>query len=201
MNLIIIPENITYPITSNDISLYEELNNIQINTFLLDGYTDDTLDVRSCINQEYKSNKYRKEVVNLLITRDGDKSHYNLITNLSALFFSKTLKVARFHCPHCIVKCYSNIELLNNYIEKCLNTDEIDRVKIGVVCECPAEGENILQFKNHGNKFKHPFHIIADFESTLEKCDDEYNKLSDNDKEEIKNIRCRNIFKIHLVLN
>ena len=60
------------------------------------------------------------------------------------------------------------MELLNNHIEKCLNTDEIDRVKIGVVCECPAEGENILQFKNHGNKFKHPFHIIADFESTLQ---------------------------------
>ena len=73
MNLIIIPENITYPITSNDIQLYEELNNIQINTFSFDGfYTDDTIDIRSCINQEYKSNKYRKEVVNLLITRDGE---------------------------------------------------------------------------------------------------------------------------------
>ena len=71
MNLIIIPDDITYPITSNDIQLYEELNNIQINTFSLDGYTDDTIDIRTCINQEYKSNKYRKEVVNLLITRDG----------------------------------------------------------------------------------------------------------------------------------
>jgi hypothetical protein len=33
----------------------------------------------------------------------------------------------------------------------------------------PEEGENIQKFKNFNNEFLHPFHICADFESTLEK--------------------------------
>ena len=102
-----------------------------------------------------------------MITRDGDKLHYNLVTNLSRLFHSKTLHETKFHCPHCIVKCYSTMDLLDNHVEKCLNTDEVDRVQIDVVCECPEEGKNTLKFINNGRAFKHPFHVIADFESTL----------------------------------
>jgi hypothetical protein len=29
------------------------------------------------------------------------------------------------------------------------------------------KANNIMMFKNHGNEFKHPFHVVADFESTL----------------------------------
>ena len=28
-----------------------------------------------------------------------------------------------------------------------------------------------MEFKNHGNKFHHPYHVIADFESTLVNID------------------------------
>ena len=82
-----IPVGIAYPITSNEIHLYEELNDIQINVFSLDGYTDEIEDVRTCITEEYKSNKHRKDVVNLLLVREGDTSHYVFISNLSRLFF------------------------------------------------------------------------------------------------------------------
>ena len=88
-----IPDGIAYPITSNEINLYEELNDIQINVFSLDGYTDDIEDMRTCINEEYKSNKHRKDVANLLLVREGDKLHYVFISNLSRLFFSKALKL------------------------------------------------------------------------------------------------------------
>ena len=90
-----IPDGIAYPITSNEINLYEELNNIQINVFSLDGYTDEIEDVRTCINEEYKSNKHRKDVANLLLVREGDKSHYVFISNLSRLFFSKPPRIRR----------------------------------------------------------------------------------------------------------
>ena len=180
------PDGITYPITTNDIPLYEELNDIQINVFSLDGYTDDIEDVRTCINEIYKSNKHRKEVVNMLLIREGDKSHYTYISNLSRLFNSQTCHHSKFHCPHCIVKCYNSIELLNKHVEKCLNYDEAERVKIDVVCECPQEGKNIMKFKIKGNSFQHPFIITADFESTLQKCDDEYNSLSETEKKKIK---------------
>ena len=33
-------------------------------------------------------------------------------------------------------------------------------------------------FKNHGNEFKHPFHVVADFESTLLKVNDKNNRIS-----------------------
>jgi hypothetical protein len=39
------------------------------------------------------------------------------------------------------------------------------------------KANNIMKFKNHGNDFKHPFHIVADFESTLLKIEE-----SDEDK-------------------
>ena len=52
---IIIPNNISYPITTNDIPLYEELNNIQINVFSLDKYTEEVEDIRTCIYEEYKA--------------------------------------------------------------------------------------------------------------------------------------------------
>ena len=65
----------------------------------------------------------------------------------------------------------------------------------------PIRGENILKFIHHCRAFKHPFHVIADFESTLKKCDQEYEDLNEEEKEKIKTIKHRSIFKIHLVLN
>ena len=46
-NLIKRPNDITCPITTDDIYKYEELNNIQINVFLLDGYDEETKDIRN----------------------------------------------------------------------------------------------------------------------------------------------------------
>ena len=161
-----IPDEVTYPIAMSDLHLYEELNDIQINVFSFENYDDTIEDVRTCVVEEYKSNKHRKEVVNLLLVRGEGKSHYVLINNLSRLFSSKIKNNhTKFHCPHCLVKCYDTMEKLNTHIEKCLEIDEVDRVKIDVICECPEEGKNTLKFINSGRAFKHPFHVIADFES------------------------------------
>ena len=102
-----------------------------------------------------------------MLIREGDLSHYVLINNLSRLFNSKTTHTTKFHCPHCIVKCYNTMDLLNIHVDKCLNIDTFDIVKIDVLCECLQEGKNILKFIHHGRAFKHPFHVIADFEITL----------------------------------
>jgi hypothetical protein len=37
----------------------------------------------------------------------------------------------------------------------------------------PAEKDKIMKFKNEGREFKHPFHVVADFESTLIKINDD----------------------------
>ena len=44
-------------------------------------------------------------------------------------------------------------------------------VRLDVNLICPDASNNILKFKNTGKTFKHPFHVIADFESTLVKME------------------------------
>ena len=91
-----IPINMEYPVAISDIPLYEELNDIQINVFSLDGFTQrtdyvdphDTDDIRQYIKEEYKSNQHRKDVMNLLLISKDDNFHYVLINNLSRLFCS-----------------------------------------------------------------------------------------------------------------
>ena len=41
--------------------------------------------------------------------------------------------------------------------------------------ELPTKENNIMKFKNFGNESKHPFHIVADFESTLESINNTLN--------------------------
>jgi hypothetical protein len=182
------PLDITFPITTDDIHKYEELNNIQINVFSLDGYDDDTKDVKSYIQQEYKSNIHRQEVVNLLLIREGDLSHYVLIKNISRLFASKTTRHAKHICENCLVKSFLSIDLLEKHKIKCQNRDEADIQKIDINCECPELGKNELKFTHEGNSFKHPFFVVADFESTLTNCQDEEDGLT---PEEISKLTTR----------
>lgn len=159
------PKNVEYPITTDQISAYEELNNIQINVFELIN-TDEEI-TKHNIHDIYKSNQHRKEVVNLLLIKDGKKSHYVLIRNLSRLFTSKTTQHVKYFCPHCLDKSFGTADLLEKHTITCANYSESEKKSCDVVCECPEDGKNIMKFKNEGNSFKHPFHIVADFESTL----------------------------------
>ena len=194
-NLIKIPDKIKYPITTDDIHKYEELNDIQINVFSLEDYDEDTEDIRTCIREEYKSNKHRNEVVNLLLIEgeyylQGLKSHYVLVNNLSRLFASKTQNRTKYTCPNCLVKNYDTIEKLQEHRKICCLLDEADKKSIDMIFECPKDGENILKFKNHGNSFRHPFHVVADFESTLENCCNVDNDgLTEEERNKLKTIK------------
>jgi hypothetical protein len=182
-DVIIRPDNITYPIMTDDIHLYEELNNIQINIFSLNGYNDDTKDIRECIVEEYKSNKHRKEVVNLLLVREGDLNHYVWIKNINRLFASKTNHKTKHFCENCLVKSFGSVELLNKHKIKCQDLEGAEVPKIDIMCECPEIGKNTLKFINDGRAFKHPFYCIADFESTLTNCEDENDGLTGEELE------------------
>lgn len=166
------PDNIEYPITEDKIALYEELNDMQINVFELIDY-DESKDAKSCIQQLYKSNQHRKDVVNLMLIKDGDKSHYVVVKTLSRLFSSNTLRKSKFICPHCLIKSYPSQDKLDNHISLCSSAVGAEVNRLDIEYKCAEEGKNIMKFINHNRKFKHPFHIIADFESTLEKveCD------------------------------
>ena len=170
-----IPENINYPVSTDDIHLYEELNNIQINVFSLDIINND-IDINESIKQEYKSNKHNINVVNLLLISKDDNNHYVLIKSLSRLFTSKTNNKKKFICPHCLNSSYGSNDLLNVHISKCLKLSDIEINDLTCI-ECPEEKDAILQFKNFDRSEKVPFHIIADFESSLFKFDEEKETL------------------------
>jgi hypothetical protein len=88
-----------------------------------------------------------------------------------------TSKTSQHICSQCLTASYDSEEKLKRHYDLCMNheaccvelpraedyVDENGKVK-------PAN--NIMKFKNHGNDFKHPFHIIADFESTLLKIEE-----------------------------
>jgi hypothetical protein len=66
----------------------------------------------------------------------------------------------------CLEKVFATKEKLEAHTKKCLSGCTL------VDEELPKEGENIMKFKNNRNKFKHGFHVVADFESTLQEVDD-----------------------------
>ena len=186
---IIRPDNVEYPITEDMIEAYENLNDMQINVFELKDYDEEVNDdPKTCIEKIYKSTINRPDVVNLLLIRDGDNSHYTYVSNLSGLFSSKTLRKSKHMCPHCLHYCAQSEVLLTKHVEKCCNSNVDEIKRLDLQCECVDVSKNILKFKNNCNKLKHPFHIIADFESTLMKeeavdismCTQKYQKHMQN---------------------
>jgi hypothetical protein len=147
------PENYNYPVLLQDIELFEELNDYQINILELNEHFE-AKPLRTTMNK-------RKEIVNLLLIHDEDNSHYVLVRDLSRLCSSPTTKHKKYICQLCVSVSYEKEENLMNHQLICSKNEPC-------LCELPAEGKNIMKFKNFNNEFMHPFHIVADFESTLQ---------------------------------
>ena len=163
------PIDVEYPVSMDKYEEYENLNDMQINVFELKDFKEDGTDLRSSLSILYKSNIHRKNVVNLLLITDKDKCHYVLVKNISRLFNSQGDPRTKYFCSHCLVKSFTTIEKLSTHVFDCANYSESERKENNIKYELPSkeENENIMKFKNEQNSFQHPFHIIADFESTL----------------------------------
>ena len=126
----------------------------------------------------YTSKDRNKNVINLLLIHNEDKSksHYVWIRRLSALLPSKTSHYSKYICCQCLTASYSTEERLNKHMDLCLKHESC-RVELPHEEDYTDENgklitaNNIMKFKNYGNEFKHPFHVVADFESTLLKID------------------------------
>jgi alkyl hydroperoxide reductase subunit AhpC len=174
------PENFTYPTRYEDIHLFENLNDIKINVYELDeDFKPKTF---------YTSRDRNKNVVNLLLIHDEEKSHYVWIKNISSLLASNTTQHKKHICSQCLTASYDTELKLNKHMDLCMKHESCfvelphaeeytdDKGKIH-----PAN--NKMKFKNHGNAFKHPFHIVADFESTLLKVNDKNERITKNYKD------------------
>ena len=176
---IVEPENVSYPVKLNDISLWEDANNMKINIIaIIEGEQD--------FENKYTRNVYNENVVNLLLITEGENSHYVWIKSIEGLYASKTNHKTKIMCHQCLCTSFSTQEKLDDHIKyklcQSFNVDMQPCIPI-----MPEEGKNILKFTNKNNEFMHPFFITADFESTLAKVEDTQNKSTQKYQQHIQN--------------
>ena len=159
-------KGIRYPVNFRDIDRFES-QNPEISITIL-GYNKD--------ERVYplKISRYTgcEHDITLLLIKDGEKSHYCRVKNLSALLQSQinNHKGIRNICLNCF-NGFNTPDSLNKHKEYCYNNE---CVKILI----PPPG-TYLRFKNFLHSEKAPFAIYADFESLIkpmDNCDPDPNK-------------------------
>ena len=159
-------KGIRYPVSFRDIDRFEHQNpEISISAL---GYNKD--------ERVYplKVSKYTgcKHDIVLLLIKDGEKSHYCLVKDMSALLASQ-INNHKGTCHICL-NCFNGFnapDTLNKHKEYCYN---YECVKILM----PPAG-TFLRFINFLHSEKAPFSIYADFESKIkpmDSCDPDPNK-------------------------
>ena len=159
-------EGIQYPVSLRGIDRFEHLNP-EISITVL-GYNKE--------EKVYplKVSKYtgcNHDIV-LLLIKDGEKSHYCLVKNISALLSSQinNNNHKRYFCLNCF-NSFKSPDSLDKHKEYCYNNE---CVKISM-----PPPNTFLRFKNFRYSEKAPFAIYADFESLikpLDNCDPDPNR-------------------------
>ena len=159
-------KGIRYPVNFRDIDRFES-QNPEISITIL-GYNKDERVYPLKISR-YTGCEHN---ITLLLIKDGEKSHYCLVKNLSALLQSQinNHKGIRNICLNCF-NGFNTPDSLNKHKEYCYNNECVKIVM-------PPPG-TYLRFKNFPHSEKAPFAIYADFESLIkpmDNCDPDPNK-------------------------
>ena len=86
--------NVKYPVSVNDITTLEKLNDLRINVFLIE-------DKEIC--PLYISPREEEDVINFLVIETDDKTHYTLIRDFSRLLADLTHYEGKlFYCYRCL---------------------------------------------------------------------------------------------------
>ena len=159
-------QGIRYPVSFRDIDRFESQNpNISISVM---GYNEN--------ERVYplKISKYTgcEHDIILMLIKDGEKSHYCLVKNMSALIFSQinNHKGSRNICLNCFNSFKTN-DKLDKHKEYCYNNECVKTI-------VPEKG-TYLRFKNFLHSERFPFVVYADMESIIKKihnCDPDPNK-------------------------
>ena len=105
----------------------------------------------------------RRVHVRLLLVKEGEKSHYCLIRNLSRLLSSRTGHDGQtFYCENCL-HGFTSQRLLDEHKILCYQ-QKVQSIQM------PKEGE-VVKFKSLAKQLRVPFVIYADFECYTTKID------------------------------
>ena len=162
-------EGIRYPVSFRDIDRFEHLNpNISISVL---GYNKVERVYPLRISKCTKHTKRKHDIV-LLLIKDGEKSHYCLVKNISALLSSQinSNDHKRYFCLNCF-NSFKDEDKLKEHKDYCYENESVNIIM-------PQQG-TYLRFKNFLHSEKAPFAIYADFESLIkpmDNCDPDPNK-------------------------
>ena len=154
-------DGIRYPVNFRAIDRFEHLNpNISISVL---GYNKKERVYPLRISKCTKHTKRKHDIV-LLLIKDGEKSHYCLVKNISALLSSQinSNDHKRYFCLNCF-NSFKDEDKLKEHKDYCY---ENESVKILM----PQQG-TYLRFKNFLHSEKAPFVVYADFESLIKPMD------------------------------
>ena len=111
--------------------------------------------IKKNIHSTYKK-CCKDKYIDLLLTDEGEKKHYVLITDFNTFIYDHTLQ---HFCRDCL-QAYRTTEKLKCHIKDCFKINDKQAIKM------PKKGAYI-QVKNFGQTIKSQFVIYADFESIL----------------------------------
>ena len=102
--------------------------------------------------------------INLMLTKQGENTHYSLVKRLSALLYDQNRDNESKHlCERCL-HGYSRRDLFERHKPECKGL-----LKSPTRTEMPKAGENKMAFKNFYKQMKAPYAVYADFECILKK--------------------------------
>ena len=182
-------DGINFPVSVNQISQFEDQNDISITVFGLSKRGDDNHDYDddnggfTVFPYRVTKQKKNRHIQLLLVENnyedddddDNDdktpyKFHYVWVKSMSRLCNRQISK--NKHEKHICERCfhaYYSAEKLKNHEETCMNFDTC-KVKL------PNFGKHFLSFKNFKNKLKAPFIVYADCECILKPVQDRQDK-------------------------
>ena len=167
---------INYPMTLNQISKFEKQNNKTINVYSYEiSFNKETKKQSLSVFPIHLSKNLitnYKDCCNLLMIKNGEKSHYVLIKNMSALFREHNSSHKSYICPSCL-KSYREEKGLDQHMTN-------GCTKFGEKVELPSaeKSKEYIQFKSIHKMLKKPFVIYADFESLLLNVERDENALT-----------------------
>ena len=136
--------NINFPIKGKQYSFIEERFNINLNVFRYD----------KGVIPFYVSRLNNTQILNLLLIKNENNSHYVFIKDFNSLMYSKTKhKCRKYFCMNC--QCFTTQEILNKQKEMCLLIN--DNIT-------PIFEKGIIKFDNYDRQLPIPFKIYADIE-------------------------------------
>ena len=102
--------------------------------------------------------------INLMLTKQGENTHYSLVKRLSALLFDQSKNCNSKHfCERCL-HGYSRRDFLERHKPECKGL-----LKSPTRTNMPKQGENKMYFTNYHKQMKAPYVVYVDFECLVRK--------------------------------